>query len=394
MKNFHSRQVFICLDGGFPRENASANYVEYLAKAIQSEDMTVSVISTATDRDECGRWFQYQKMRYYNVYYNVSDPIKTAKARIEVGFDMWDSIASQQVSEGDIIICYTNNYFMLKMLQKKGVSRKLKVINCVVEWHLASQFKYGYFDVFNYWFYCMGFYRGIGYSKSVISISRKIDSYFRSKGCKTFILPPLIDPFEFPYQKGKNCDKIRFIYAGSFDNKDSMECMLLGIAGLDKEKRRQIEFHISGRNQEGLNKIIAKLGNEWKKIADCVIVHEWLPYEELIRLYQGMHFLLLARPDNRVTQSNFPSKVPEMMSYGIIPVMNKVGDCPNYYLEDGKDSILFDVCDADSCREAISRAMTLSSEQRISMQNDARAKAENTFYYEVWREKIKAFLVE
>lgn len=388
------QKVFICLDKEFPKKNAPANYVEYLGKALQNEGVSVFFISIAEKKDECNQWFQYQKMKYCNVYYDVSTLSKTVKARLKVGLDMWKCVISQQINEGDAIICYTDNYFMMKTLRANGMKKKVKVVNCVAEWYQAHQYKYGHFDVFNYWYNCLGFYRGMGCSKNVIAVSRKIESYFQKKGCKTFVLPPLTDPFEFPYQKGKNCDKIRFIYAGSFDNKDSMECMLLGIAGLDKEKRQQIEFHISGRNQEGLNKIIAKLGNEWKKIADCVIVHEWMPYEELIKLYQRIHFLLLVRPDNRVTQSNFPSKVPEMMSYGIIPVMNKVGDCPNYYLEDGKDSILFGACDAASCREAIFRAVTLSSEQRISMQNDTRAKAENTFYYEVWRGKIKAFLAE
>lgn len=388
------QNVFICLDKEFPRKNAPANYVEYLGKALRSEETAVYFISIASKKNECNQWFQYQKMKYCNVYYDVSTPLKTAKARLKVGLDMWKCMISQQISEGDVIICYTDNYFMMKTLWANGRKKKVKVINCVAEWYLAHQYKYGYFDVFNYWYDCLGFYRGVGCGKKVIAISRKIDSYFRSKGCKTFILPPLIDPFEFPYHKEKKCDKVRFVYAGNFSNKDSMGNMLLGIAGLDEEKREQIEFHITGGNREGLNRVIAELGNEWKKIAECVIIHDWLSYEELINLYQRMHFLLLTRPDNRVTQSNFPSKVPEMMSYGIIPVMNRVGDCPNYYLEDGKDSLLFDACDADSCRKAISRAMTLSSEQRISMQNYARAKAENTFYYDVWREKIKAFLTE
>lgn len=394
MKNNHTRKVFICLDKGFPRKNASANYVEYLAKAIQSENMSVSVISIADKRDECNHWIPYQDMKYCNVYYNVSTPLRTIGARINLGFDMWKCIISQQISEDDIIICYSDNYFMLKILQRKSVSRRIKVINCVAEWHVAAQFKYGYLDIFNYWFYCLGFYRAIGCSKNVISVSHKIENYFHDKGCKTFILPPLIDSFEFPYQKEKNDEKIRFVYSGSFKNKDSMENMLLGIAALESKKRQQIEFHITGRNSGRLKQIIMELGDKWDKIADCVVLHEWLSYEELIKLYQEMHFLLLARVDNRVTQSNFPSKVPEMMSYGIIPIMNRVGDCPEYYLEDGKDSILFEVCNTESFSEAVSRAVDLPPEQRILMQHCARKKAEEIFHYEVWSKRIKCFLDE
>ena len=394
MKDNHNRKVFICLDKGFTRKNASANYVEYLAKALQSENMSVSIISISDKKDECNRWMQYQKMKYCNVYYDVSTPLRTIGARINLGFDMWNCILSCQIGEDDIIICYSDNYFMLKILQKESVLRKIKIINCVTEWHVAAQFKYGYFDMFNYWFYCLGFYKGIGCSKNVIAVSRKIEEYFYNKGCRTFILPPLIDSFEFPYQKKKNDDKIRFIYSGSFKNKDSMKDMLLGIAGLEKEKRQQIEFHITGRNSEKLKQIMIEMGDKWYKIADCVISHEWLSYEELVKLYQKIHFLFLARLDNRVTQSNFPSKIPEMMSYGIIPIMNKVGDCPEYYLEDGRDSILFDVCDTEACSKVVLRAVDLLPEQRRLMQCCAREKAEQIFHYKVWSKKIKGFLDE
>ena len=71
MKDNHNRKVFICLDKGFPRKNDSANYVEYLAKALQSENMSVSIISISDKKDECNRWMQYQKMKYCNVYYDV-----------------------------------------------------------------------------------------------------------------------------------------------------------------------------------------------------------------------------------------------------------------------------------------------------------------------------------
>lgn len=388
------QKVFICLDKEFPRKNAPANYVEYLAKAIQSENTMIYIISIAAIQTECNCWHHYQKMEYCNVYYDVSNPLKTIKARTTVGFDMWKCITSRRISEGDLIICYTDNYFMMKTLKEKGVSRKAKVINCVAEWYLAAQYKYGYFDIFNYWYDCLGFYRGIGCSKKVIAVSRKIGNYFHNKGCKTFILPPLTDPFEFQYLNDKKCDKIRFIYSGNFINKDSMKDMLLGLAGLEEKERQQIEFHITSGNRGSLDKIAIELGDDWEKIADRVIIHEWMPYIELVELYQKMHFLLIARPNNRVTQSNFPSKIPEMMSYGIIPIMNRVGDCPEYYLEDNKDSILFDTCDATACSRAISRAIELLPEQRVFMQCNARKKAETVFYYGAWSEKIKSFLKE
>lgn len=39
-----------------------------------------------------------------------------------------------------------------------------------------------------------------------------------------------------------------------------------------------------------------------------------------------MCFMLLARTTSFMTIANFSSKVPEVMSYGIVPIANKVGD--------------------------------------------------------------------
>ena len=74
--------------------------------------------------------------------------------------------------------------------------------------------------------------------------------------------------------------------------------------------------------------------------------------------------------------------------------MNKVGDCPEYYLEDGRDSILFDVCDTEACSKVVLRAVDLLPEQRRLMQCCAREKAEQIFHYKVWSKKIKGFLDE
>ena len=388
------RKVFICLDKAFPRKNAPANYVENLGKAIQSDETDVYIIGITEKPNECGRWIPYQSMKYTNVYYNTFDPLHTLKARLQIAFSMWTQINAKQIKKGDLVICYTDNYVLMKIIWAKSTLRKIKVINCVAEWYMPEQYKYGYLDVFNYWYDCLGFYRGIGCSGNVISVSRKLADYFQKRGCRTLIVPPLIDVNEFPYEENKNFDKIRFIYAGKFDKKDAMDAMLLAILGVEGEEKERIEFHITGADKTGIDNVLCQMQREHRDLADNIIIHEWMPYEELIKLYQQMHFLLIARPDNRVTQSNFPSKVPEMMSYGIIPVMNKIGDCPEVYLEDGRDSILFEECNEAGCRDVIRRVIGLSLGQRKCMQYNARQKAEENFHYQKWRKKIFNFINE
>lgn len=118
------KKVFICLDKQFPRKNASANYVEYLGKAIQDGNTNVYVISISEKRSECGQWVNYQHMQYCNVYYDVAKPVDTLRTRLKVGLDIWNKIEQQNIDEGDIIICYSDNFFLLKTIYKKsGVSQ-------------------------------------------------------------------------------------------------------------------------------------------------------------------------------------------------------------------------------------------------------------------------------
>lgn len=385
-------KVFICVSAEFPRKNASANYVEYLGKAIRENKIDVYILGMAQKKENVSGWTEYQGMLYQNVFYDVSTKAKTLKARLSIGNILWDKIAECGIEEGDTIICYCKNVFMMHSLYRKAKRRKIQLVNSIVEWFTADRFKYKYLDVFNYWYYRLGFCFGVSISKKVIVISRELQNYFNKKGCSTLLLPPLSDPFEYKYFEYKPDDKIRIIYSGRYVNKDAMDVMIRAIAGLDRHYLEKLEFHITGNRKEEIVSVSGLSNDEWRRIEKNVIIHEWLTYEELIELYGRMHFLLIARCANKVTISNFPSKIPEMMCYGVIPIMTKVGDCPFLYLKDNEDSILFKHCTVEECKSALQRALDLNDEQRKMMQKNARRKTEELFYYKQWEKRILEFL--
>ena len=385
-------KVFICADTEFPRKGAVSNYIETFAKALKVNQKDVYVIAVSHKQEEYTRWTEYNQIVYTSIYYDVSNKRNTLCARMNIGKKMWNCIYQNGVSSEDTIICYTNNFFFMKSIYTNAEKRKIKVINCVCEWHIAQQFKYGYLDIFNFWYYCLGFYCGIGISGNVIAISRKLEEFFVKKGCKVLRFPPLIDFPQGNIELNKPCEKIKFIYSGSFKNKDSMQVMLKAFAALPHDMKRKVEFHITGYSWEKLYKMSIVPQEIWENVRELLVVHEWMEYNELIELYKQMHFLLIARETNRVTLSNFPSKVPEMMAWGIIPIMTQVGDLPNLYLEDGVDSILFSQCDVSECCQAITKAINLTPEKRRYMQDCARKKAEMAFDYAQWSEKIGKFI--
>ena len=90
-----------------------------------------------------------------------------------------------------------------------------------------------------------------------------------------------------------------------------------------------------------------------------------------------------------MTLSNFPSKVPEVMTYGVVPVVSRVGDYTKYYLKDGVNSVVFEGCDANSCAKAIRRAISFSKEEYIEISSKARECVEKKFDYHNWTKKIK-----
>lgn len=385
-------KVFICADTEFPHKGATSNYIETLAKAFAVKAVDTYIVAVSREQRTSVDWIEYGNIYYKTISYDVSDAKKTLHARLSIGKEMWNCIYQKEIESGDAVICYTSNFFLMKDIYANARKQNIKVINCVTEWHVAQQFKYRYLDIFNFWYYCLAFYRGMGISGNVIVISRKLEEYFKGKGCRVFLMPPLIDCSTATIDTQKPCYKTRFIYSGSFKNKDSMWVMLESFARLPDAMRNSVEFHITGYSYEKLYKESTVSLETWETVKKVLVIHSWMEYNELIELYRQIDFLLIAREINRVTLSNFPSKVPEMMVQGIIPVMTKVGDLPNLYLENGTDSILFEQCTVESCREAIVQAVQMNAAARRQMRDNARKTVKENFAYENWADSIYDFV--
>ena len=95
-----------------------------------------------------------------------------------------------------------------------------------------------------------------------------------------------------------------------------------------------------------------------------------------------------------MTQSNFPSKIPECMCYGIVPIMSNVGDAPKYYLKNQVNSIVFDGCTVSSCKQAIYSALSVEWSKYKLLSESARRTAEKQFDYRQWSEKVSGMIMK
>ena len=238
----------------------------------------------------------------------------------------------------------------------------------------------------------LAFHKGYCIGKKVIVISRMLEKHFLKEGCKVLRIPVLTDPYEVEMPKKVLDTKIEFIYSGNYKNKDALEIFIKAMVRLSQEELEKMHLNLAGPKEKQLKEDTQVTEAEWNRICPFLTFYGWLQYDQLQELYKQMDFLVMPRNKNRVTMAGFPSKVPETMSYGIIPIINQDGDCTELFLHDGIDSILIRECTVEACVEVIRRALNLSLEQREAMRKNARKMTENVLYYKNWGASIVDFL--
>lgn len=376
------RRIFICCQAVFPRGSAASNYVQYFSLALLQQNYEVFVLSDINE--------EYRKELEQNDYYYKG--IKVIETKMS-GFKplhyiqyhyFIDSVFSKILSKknigsDDLILVYSHISQIHKWAIEYAKKSHCKTACCMVEWFPREYYKNkkdyekAEYDIRNI----------RTHHNLVFPISSFIDEFFQSQGTRTLLLPIMADTEEFQY-KAKNTDKIRFIYSGNRMMKDKLAEMIKAFLQLPEDDKKRIELHICGTKEA----VIDEICNGKLKENPFIIVHKWMEYADLIALYQNMHYLFIAREENQMTLANFPSKVPECMGYGIVPVVSDVGDYTKFYLTDGKDSIIFNGYNENNCLQAIKRAMDCFDKEFKLMSANAVDTVKSRFDYRVWSLKI------
>ena len=220
-------------------------------------------------------------------------------------------------------------------------------------------------------------------------ISTFIESHYREKGMKTICLPIMADSQEFPV-KQKSFDKWRFIIPANGKMKDALADMLGAFSELECDELGKLELHLCGVKEEVVRDILGK--EQFEKFKSSLIIHKWMKYEQLIDLYQEMHFLVLAREISQMTLANFPSKVPETMCFGIVPIVSEVGDYTKFYLQDDVNSFFIHGSEKEECKAAIRKALQLTHGEYLAVSKEALYCAKNKFDYRKWTNTVREML--
>ncbi len=388
-------RLFILTNDPVPYGTANSNYIRNFANAVSMTGMSVIVIGMKNASDQL---YLYCSEKSETIqYWNLNETKEGAKNYLRVYFNYkkkyTDILKKFDAGKNDYIVVYSTEMDTAKAaIMYKRVPLNHKAF-CEVEWFQPYQYKRGKLSSM-YILWRIGFgYRMKTFAKA-IPISESLDDLFKKKGCLTIIVPALVDTSDMRAQRKIDGNYVHFIYPGSASDKDSFPCMINAFASLDMEEMNRVRFHLTGNmTLDKLKNMVGIEEGQLKKIKSILVFHGWLDYDELMDLYGKTDYLLLARPKNIVTLSNFPSKVPEMLNYGVVPVCSAVGDYTDKYLVDDVDSIQFVEDNVESCREAIIKAIRKKDAGLLPcMQFAARKTAVEKLDYRNWGQIIVDFM--
>lgn len=378
------KRIFIQAYCKYPRGGALANYIENFTKAISHAGYSVIFISDKNNEYDVLDKYHYK--HFESVYtIKISNDEKEAMLQKKEGFakERLAPLKEKFINSNDVVIVIgIMNKFMLQKLFEYRSQIGFKIICGVFEMFALEDFESSEkYEQMNY-------IKGELYLKAdaILSISEYIDNYYYLRGMPTYRFPPLIDVTE-SYEGKKKTEIYKYIIPSS---KDSFTNILKAFSEIDKQELNKMELHICNSDEEHLQKYISE--SEWYKIKDILKIHKWLKYEELTELYKQMNFLLIARNECQRTLANFPSKVPECMNLGIVPIVSDVGDYTKYYLEDSKNSIFIEGDSIKEIKKAIKKTEALSKEEYEKYSYNARVIAANRFDYRNWVYKIRKMI--
>lgn len=384
-------RIFICTHSQLPRGDANSNYIFHMALSLVEEGFEVIAIGRSKSSNTSIE--KVEGVLCVNIARSKRLPAKI-EGHIFFGSQMCRELRNYHIRKDDYLILY-GGYVSLfhSIANKMNWLEKGHITACVVEWPTKQQFRWKHIDP-NYLLWKYVFNRMIPKWKKVVAISENLCSHFTECGCDTFLLPPMINAQRKISGERKSFEKQVFIYAGADTQKDAIRNMLFAVEKLSDQDRSCFDFHITSLTEEKARKLLGEKQYILDEYEECLHIHGWMEYEDLINLYYVSDYLLLARETNQFTRSNFPSKVPEMMNYGIIPVCSRVGDYTDSYLHHLVDSIIFEGASSDACADAIRTAISIPEEKRICMSQKAIENARDHFDYKQWGKKLSEFILD
>lgn len=386
------RKCFICAQVNFPRGNAGANYIQYLGMALKKAGYDVFILSNGS-YESCEK--KDNSYFYKSLEFIIPPYIKGIGIFEQyLGWIRYKKIiVNEQPTSGDVLVLYSANPYFISGLRSFAHKAGMKVAACVVDYPTKDAF-----DMKKERRVYHRFRKALEYEipkcDVIFPISTYIDEIYKKRKCHSIVIPIMadIDEYNKEYEPKNLEGKRKIIYTATgtirANTKDNFEEMIAALSKLSIKDLERIEFHITSfkNGPQKIEEIIKGVDNSviQSAVRGCIHYHEWMEYEELIALYRTMDFLFIVRDITPMTLANFPSKVPEAMAFGIVPVVSEVGDYTKYYLHDGYNSIIFTGKEGNTSVDALKRALRLNEEEISKLSYNAYQTVKEKFDFKNW----------
>jgi len=211
----------------------------------------------------------------------------------------------------------------------------------------------------NFWNSYFGYRHAIPRADLIACISEELSNFYRDIGANTFLLPSV----EFYDQRPEKnrLGRTKFLYSGSFYERDYADLMLSIVEGL-LQRGVPLDFVITGPYESSPNaeKYLKRIES-----SDCLRENTRLlgrvPESEYLEIKRTIDFGFILRRNHHAERASFPTRLVEFIREGIIPVTTSVPDVPNY-LSHGLNSVFTESQGIDATVEYLVKVCENSDE--------------------------------
>jgi glycosyltransferase involved in cell wall biosynthesis len=385
-----TKKIILCI-GGFKLPDGTASAQRALENGYLLESLGFKMVFVGKfDKDKKNHI--YQNIEGFDCF-NITSPTNTkAFPYYAKNADSIKHVVSTYgINEVHSIIAYNYPPIALNKLISFGKKNNINIILDSTEWYGFE----GKGIIRNVMRFVATQYRMRVLAKkagNVICASRFLQTYYTK--LNTVILPFSINPNKDKWMLPKiipTGSPRTFIYAGNPGigmSKDFVNSMIEGLSKV-KEKGYKFKLIIVGIKKD---EFLLYFPDYFKILNFLDSDIDFLgrqPHLKTLELIKKSDYSLLIRPNNRVSNAGFPTKIVEAVSCGTPPITNITSDIADY-IKEGENGLIFNSTSLEDIEVKLISAIEMPEENLTKMKNNCHTK--NPFHMDNFKLSMQNFI--
>lgn len=375
--------ILVITDKPYPYGSAYSSRARHFVLAFHSMEANVTVVSANLDCSEA-KALEIENVNYISMQY--------AQNRItQLGIGVASRYAScvkKLISENKYTAIFVNSItyalpHICKIAQGKGIP--VFVEKC--EWYDPSSFMFGKLNP-----YYREYIREIDSVRpdGYIVISPFFEEYYRRKGYRALLVPTILDIQNIDFSVHSVTTPIKIVFSGNLGKgKEIIKPIAEAIQKLGDEAA-QFSFVFYGPTEEQLRENIRD-DKLFSRVAPHITIAGKVPQKKVYSKLSGADYTIFLREQRKSSDAGFPTKLAESMAVGTPVIANSTGSVGKY-LKNEINGFLLEDATGDQMVNVLKKVAAVKDEEYKQMRMMSRMTAEKWFDYEVYVQKIKAFI--